>query len=116
MPLVLQPLIENAVKHGLEPQVDGGTVRVKAARLAVGGRDSLQVCVEDDGAGLAVAARRPRRNVAGGPDGNGIALSNLRERLQARFGGAAQLTLSDLEAGAGTRACIVIPWQAAAAA
>ena len=116
MPLVLQPLIENAVKHGLEPQVDGGTVRVKAARLAVGGRDSLQVCVEDDGAGLAVAARRPRRNVAGGPDGNGIALSNLRERLQARFGGAAQLTLSDLEAGAGTRACIVIPWQATAAA
>ena len=116
MPLMLQPLIENAVKHGLEPQVDGGTVRVKAARLAVGGRDSLQVCVEDDGAGLAVAARRPRRNVADGPDGNGIALANLRERLQARFGGAAQLTLVDLEAGAGTRACIVIPWQAATAA
>jgi len=116
MPLVLQPLIENAVKHGLEPQVDGGIVRVTAARVALGSNDALQVCVEDDGAGLAAAATRPRRRVAGGADGNGIALANLRERLRARFGPAAQLTLSELEAGRGTRACLVIPWQAANAA
>ena len=112
MPLVLQPLIENAVKHGLEPQVDGGTVRVKAARVG----NLLQVCVEDDGAGLETAARRPRRHVAGGPDGNGIALANLRERLQARFGTTAQLTLTALESGTGTRSCLVIPWQLATAA
>ena len=116
MPLVLQPLIENAVKHGLEPQVDGGTVRVTAARVAVDGQDSLQVCIEDDGAGLAVAARRPRRTVAGGPDGNGVALANLRERLRARFGDTARLTLAELDGGAGTRACIVVPWQVKAAA
>ena len=116
MPLVLQPLIENAVKHGLEPQVDGGTVRVTAARVVIDGRQALQVCVEDDGAGLAAAAARPRRRVAGGADGNGIALANLRERLQARFGVTARLTLADLDAGAGTRACIVVPWQVASAA
>ncbi len=116
MPLVLQPLIENAVKHGLEPQVDGGIVRVKAARVKVAGRDALQVCVEDDGAGLEVVARRPRHTVAGGPDGHGIALANLRERLQARFGASAQLTLAELGSGAGTRACLVIPWQPAVAA
>ncbi|HEY9025924.1 MAG TPA: hypothetical protein VIP05_16605, partial [Burkholderiaceae bacterium] len=87
-----------------------------AARLAVGGVDSLQVCVEDDGAGLAAAASRPRRRVAGGADGNGIALANLRERLRSRFGAAAQLTLDDLDAGPGTRACLVIPWQAPHAA
>jgi len=115
MPLVLQPLIENAVKHGLEPQVDGGVVRIVAARVAADGHDALQVCIEDDGAGLAAAARRPRRRVAGGADGNGIALANLRERLQARFGGDALLTLSDLDGG-GTRACLVVPWQAARAA
>ena len=116
MPLVLQPLIENAVKHGLEPQVDGGTVRVKAARVTLDGEDCLQVCVEDDGAGLAAAARRPRRRVAGGADGNGIALANLRERLQARFGVTARLTLTERESGAGTRACLVVPWQLAPAA
>ena len=116
MPLVLQPLIENAVKHGLEPQVDGGTVRVTATRAVVSGEDSLQVCIEDDGAGLAAAARRPRRRVAGGADGNGIALDNLRERLQARFGGAARLTLTEANAadGSGTRACLVVPWRLSA--
>ncbi len=116
MPLVLQPLIENAVKHGLEPQVDGGTVRVRAARVTLDGEDCLQVCIEDDGAGLAAAAHRPRRRVAGGADGNGIALANLRERLQARFGATARLTLTELDAGTGTRACIVVPWQLASAA
>ena len=116
MPLVLQPLIENAVKHGLEPQVDGGTVRVTAARVAEDGTDALQVCVEDDGAGLAAAAARPRRRVAGGADGNGIALANLRERLRSRFGPAARLTLTELDGGRGTRACLVIPWQPVRAA
>ena len=116
MPLVLQPLIENAVKHGLEPQVDGGTVRVTAARVVIDGRQALQVCVEDDGAGLAAAAARPRRRVAGGADGNGIALANLRERLRSRFGPAAHLTLDERDGGRGTRACLVIPWQAARAA
>jgi len=115
MPLVLQPLIENAVKHGLEPQVDGGTVRVIASRCAIDGQDSLQVCIEDDGAGLAAAAGRPRRRVAGGADGNGIALANLRERLEARFGAGGRLTLDELETGRGTRACLIVPWNVATA-
>ena len=112
MPLALQPLIENAVKHGLEPQVDGGTVRVHATRAVVDGRDSLQICVDDDGVGLEAASQRPRRQVAGGPDGHGIALANLRERLQARFGASARLALTELASG-GTRACLVIPWAVA---
>ncbi len=118
MPLVLQPLIENAVKHGLEPEVDGGTVRVTVARLSVDGVDVLQVCVEDDGAGMAAAVHRPRRRVAGGADGNGIALANLRARLESRFGPRARLTLTDLEADGrtGTRACLVVPWNVAAPA
>jgi signal transduction histidine kinase len=112
-PLLLQPLIENAVKHGLEPQVDGGTVRVKAARIRRDGVDTLQICVDDDGAGLAAAARRGRRTVAGGPDGHGIALANLRERLQARFDAAASLTLTELPEPGGTRCCLVVPWHVA---
>ena len=115
-PLLLQPLIENAVKHGLEPQVDGGTVRVKAERVKVDGVDSLQLCVDDDGAGLAAASTRKRRTVAGGPDGHGIAVANLRERLQAQFGAQGRLTLTDLAPPSGTRSCLVVPWQTATAA
>ena len=110
-PLLLQPLIENAVKHGLEPQVDGGTVRVKAARVKVGGVDSLQLCVDDDGAGLAASATRKRRTVAGGADSNGIAVANLRERLQTQFGTQGSLTLTDLASPSGTRSCLIVPWQ-----
>jgi signal transduction histidine kinase len=110
-PLLLQPLVENAVKHGLEAQVDGGTVRVRAERVRAHGHDTLRVCVDDDGAGLAAAAARGRRPLGRGADGNGVALANLRERLLAQFGDAASLTLSELEATPGTRACIAVPWR-----
>ena len=113
-PLLLQPLIENAVKHGLEPQLDGGTVRVRAAKMDVDGRPVLQLCVDDDGAGLAASASRARRTVAGGPDGHGIAIVNLRERLAAQFGTEGLLTLSDLGTPSGTRSCLVVPWKIAA--
>jgi sensor histidine kinase YesM len=113
--LLLQPLVENAVKHGLEPQVDGGTVRVTAHRIRHAGADALQVCVDDDddGAGLAASAARTRRTVAGGPDGHGIALDNLRERLRTQFGAAASLELTELPAPGGTRCCLVVPWRGA---
>jgi len=94
--LLLQPLVENAVHHGLEPKVDGGHVSVRA-RLdgAV-----LVLEVTDDGLGLPAAAARRRK-------GNGMALANLRERLQAQYGSAASLTLEDHAPG--TRATLRIP-------
>jgi sensor histidine kinase YesM len=109
-PLLLQPLVENAVKHGLEPQIAGGTVRVHAERLDDGGRARLRVCVEDDGAGLGRHDDAPPADARGGA---GIALANLRERLQALYGGAAQLTLAPRPDGIGARACLVLPLQPA---
>jgi sensor histidine kinase YesM len=94
-PLLLQPLVENAIHHGLEPQVQGGTVVVSAAQAD--GR--LVLRVEDDGQGL----DRPRRR-----GGNGVALANIRERLAARFGPAATLALLPRDGG-GTLARIDIP-------
>jgi signal transduction histidine kinase len=114
-PLLLQPLVENAVKHGLEPQVDGGTVRVSACRAEVDGRPVLRLMVDDDGIGLAAAAARPRRRVGTGSDGNGIALDNLRARLASSVGAPARLTLAAREDAPGTRACLELPWQPAAA-
>ncbi len=86
--LMLQPLVENAIEHGLEPKIEGGQVRICAH--VVNGR--LEIRVEDDGLGLD-SARRPRRK------GTGMALANIRERLHTRYGNAAALTLTPQASG-----------------
>jgi len=94
-PLLLQPLVENAVHHGLEPKLEGGQVLVRASVHQ--GRLRLQV--QDDGLGLD-APRRSR-------GGQGLALHNVRERLQALYGSAASLTLEP--AHPGTLATVELP-------
>ena len=97
--LLLQPLVENAIHHGLEPKIEGGHVRVVAAV-----RDGrLTIYIDDDGLGLDA----PRRALK---TGTGMAVANLKTRLQARYGSAASLELSPLAIG--TRACIELPWLA----
>jgi len=78
--MLLQPLVENAIAHGLEPKVEGGEV-VLSAQLQ-GERICLQV--SDTGAGLSDAPAKP---------GGGVGLSNLRERLRSLYGGDAQVQL-----------------------
>ncbi|HEY0857434.1 MAG TPA: ATP-binding protein, partial [Albitalea sp.] len=95
-PLLLQPLVENAIHHGLEPKVEGGHVQVHA-RVA-GGRLVLRVC--DDGLGLQAP---PRAHGAGA----GMALANIRQRLLSRYGASAGLTL-ETQAGS-TSAIIELP-------
>ncbi|MCG2585696.1 sensor histidine kinase [Massilia sp. TS11] len=79
-PLLLQPLVENAIIHGLEPKIDGGTLSVRASRDA--GRLLLEVA--DSGLGLAAAPASK---------GTRLGLANTRERLQALYGSAARLEL-----------------------
>ena len=96
-PLLLQPLVENAVLHGLEPALAGGHVEI-AARLEAG---MLVLRVTDDGRGLDAPPRPGKRA------GNGLALANIRARLESIYGGAAQL---DLIAGTpGTVAVLKLP-------
>lgn len=97
-PLVLQPLIENAIQHGLEPKVEGGHVLVQA-RVEQG---RLVLSVEDDGLGLDA----PRR--AGRKGGAGMALENVRARLSSRYRDNAALELSALKPG--TLACLDLPY------
>ena len=80
-PMLLQPLVENAVKHGLEPKVEGGEVTVVARRE--GGCIVLQVA--DTGMGFAAAAT----------SGTNVGLAHLRERLAAIYGGAASLGIAE---------------------
>ncbi len=95
---VLQPLLENAVRHGVERRVAGGTVVVRAAREGA----SLRLDVVDGGAGPA----QP------GAGGNGIGLANTSARLRHLYGLAGRLEVEPAEDG-GTRARIVLPYRPA---
>jgi len=98
-PLLLQPLVENAIHHGLECKVDGGTIVVRARRVG----ERLAIEVEDNGLG---DGDTPVRRT--GRAGNGVALDNARARLQSRYGGEASLTL-DLRPDAGALATLTLP-------
>ena len=103
-PLLLQPLVENAVMHGLEPSIAGGTVWVRAQLQGA----TLRLEVQDDGRGLDAPPRPGARR------GHGLALNNIRERLQARYGPEAQLELLPAPGGQpGTLSRITIPLQPA---
>ncbi|MEM6708949.1 MAG: histidine kinase [Pseudomonadota bacterium] len=97
LPLLLQPLVENAIRHGIEPQAKPGKVEVRVQRDA----DAIVVQIDDSGRGLTAAAAAPAK-------GNGTALVNLRERLAAAYGSRAELSLTERPTG-GTRARLRVP-------
>jgi hypothetical protein len=103
-PLLLQPLVENSIKHGLEPQVEGGLIRVSARREG----DTLVLEVSDSGAGPGTAA--PTAETATG--GGGFGLLQVRERLAALHGERARLSLTAGPADVGTVARIHLPLDA----
>ncbi len=95
--LILQPLIENSVGHGLAPRARGGRIDVSTA--VDGSR--LRIDVVDDGVGLSDAGERLIR------DGHG--LGNIARRLDACYGGRASLALSPAPGGVGARARLTLP-------
>lgn len=99
-PLMLISLVENAVKHGIEPKKGPVSIVVSVARRQAGGREQLVLAVADDGVGF-----------GGSSSGSGIGLSNIRERLRHLYGDQAALTLTTREQG-GLEACICLPLQA----
>jgi signal transduction histidine kinase len=94
-PMMIQSLVENAVKHGLEPKPEGGRLAVRAEVV----HGMLQVTVADTGLGF---GRAPTA-------GTGTGLANIRERLQLLYGKRATLTVSE-NAPSGTRVVITVPY------
>jgi two-component sensor histidine kinase len=94
--LVLQPLVENAIRHGIGPRLDGGTITVRARRAG----NELRVDVEDDGVGLAQPTDRA---------GTGVGLANTRARLAHLYGERQRFSVES-PTGGGVRIAIAIPF------
>lgn len=94
---LLQPLVENAVRHGIAKSAAAGTVTLRARRIG----STLELLISDDGPGLAVPNDVP---------GNGVGLSNTRARLQQLYGRQECLELESPESG-GVVATIRIPYR-----
>lgn len=97
--LILQPIVENAIRHGVEPHARTGRIRVQVTRAG----HELQMAVSDNGAGLP----------AGGFARQGIGTTNTRARLQELYGSRHQLDFSNEPEG-GLRVTISIPFETAA--
>ena len=101
--MLLQPLVENSIKHGISNKVDGGTIILRARRSG----DRLMIEVEDDGVGISQAPQTAS-------EGKGIGVSNVRERLQVLYDDDYKMVIES-QPGCGTRILIEIPVHAAAA-
>ena len=100
-PMVLQTVVENAIKHGIEPKPEGGRITVQAE--VVDGK--LRVDVVDTGVGL------PEGDIFGSTkNGNGLGLDNIRNRLAMLYPGASSMELQSGYAG-GTTVRLSIPYQ-----
>jgi two-component system LytT family sensor kinase len=98
--MLLQPLVENSIKHGLSPKVEGGSIHLRS-RLT----DSrLIIEVEDDGVGMGGA----RLEESSSWTGMGIGMANISERLQVLYGDTARITI-DSQEGKGTLIRIRLP-------
>jgi hypothetical protein len=98
-PMMIQSLVENAIKHGLEPKADGGSLTVRAEIQ----HGMLAVTVADTGLGFGKAATA----------GTGIGLNNIRERLQLLYGNRAALTVTENQP-CGTAVTVTVPYVARA--
>lgn len=101
-PLILQPLVENAIKHGINPKEDGGTVRIIGRRQA----DAVELIVEDDGVGI--NPELINTILSYDPNRKSIGLSNVHSRLNSMYGPDNGLRIES-EKNVGTKISFVIP-------
>jgi sensor histidine kinase YesM len=95
-PMMIQTLVENAIKHGLEPKPEGGSLTLKAEIV----HGKLQITVADTGLGFGKAATA----------GTGVGLANIRERLQLLYGPRATLTVAENQPS-GTVVTVTVPYK-----
>lgn len=94
-PLLLQPLVENAIVHGIEPSVTGGDVTITAQHVA----GDIQIVIRNTGLGFGASQHQ----------GHGVGIQNVRERLHALYKDQAVLQIQPLTEASGTRVLIRLP-------
>lgn len=95
--LILQPLVENAIRHGIAPRSAAGTIAIYADRL----NGDLRLQVQDNGRGLQQGQRQPEKQ--------GVGLANTRSRLRQLYGSRHHFEIVNLDEG-GVRVAITIPF------
>jgi two-component system, LytTR family, sensor kinase len=98
--MLLQPLVENSIKHGLSPKVEGGSIYLRSHVT----NSRLIIEVEDDGVGMGGAQLEESSSWSG----MGIGMANISERLQVLYGDTARMTI-DSQEGKGTLIRIRLP-------
>jgi two-component system LytT family sensor kinase len=94
--MILQPLVENSIKHGLSPKIDGGNITLRSFL-----RDErLTIQVEDDGVGMGAESSE---------NGTGIGLTNVAERIQVIYADAGRLNIRTPRSGIGTLITLDLP-------
>jgi two-component system, LytTR family, sensor kinase len=104
--MILQPLVENSIKHGLAPKVEGGSITIRSRLI----KSRLVIEVEDDGVGMDAAAMHAGAAAVpvDGTGGAGIGMANVGERLKVLYGEAAKMMIQAREGG-GTLIRIRLP-------
>ena len=92
--MIMQPLVENAIRHGVARRAQGGTVTISARVVD----DSLEISVRDDGAGIKQ------------PEAEGVGFSNTKERLRTLYGEAASMNIARHDTG-GTEVVLRLPYR-----
>jgi len=90
--MLLQPLVENCIKHGLAPKIEGGSITLRSRLI----KSRLVVEVEDDGVGMGAAQLQEQSDGFGGI---GIGMANVAERLKVLYGDAARMKVESREGG-----------------
>ncbi len=94
--MILQPIVENSIKHGLAPKVDGGNITVRSSLHG----ERVVIEVEDDGVGVSSPAPTSQ---------SGIGMANVAERLKVLYGEGATVRIAALEGQEGTRVTLDFP-------
>ncbi|HTK94176.1 MAG TPA: histidine kinase [Terriglobales bacterium] len=96
--MILQPIVENAIKHGLAPKVDGGSITLRSNLHG----ERVVIEVEDDGVGVSPTGTAATSQ-------SGIGMANVAERLKVLYGDGAAVTIGERSDGSGTRVSLDFP-------